>query len=223
MPRTKTVPSREEIIKTARCIEDPQTAALYSALYLTAARVGEILPASAERVVDWSDPRADSKGRVVRPTNRPGLRPRDVLEKEVPTWGGRVEKVRVFKLYNEKSVRNTVNKERRGEDVSQRREKLVPVLCEREARLLEIFDRWAADKAAKASLFDFSAMTAHRRLKEGAGLSHPHRLRHARVTHLIADYGLDAEGVRTLAGWATTKPLETYSHLDWRSLARKMI
>lgn len=52
---------------------------------------------------------------------------------------------------------------------------------------------------------------------------HPHYLRHCRLTHLEEEHDLGAFKLTIFAGWSDTKPARTYVHTSWKSLVKAMM
>ncbi len=51
----------------------------------------------------------------------------------------------------------------------------------------------------------------------------PHFLRHCRLTHLVETYGFDAGRLTLFAGWTSFRPAKTYVHLDWKALSKPFL
>jgi integrase len=51
----------------------------------------------------------------------------------------------------------------------------------------------------------------------------PHYLRHCRLTHLRQEYGYDAISLMQFAGWSNTNPAATYLHIGYKDLSNEML
>jgi integrase len=97
----------------------------------------------------------------------------------------------------------------------------IPVNILKEQQLADVVNEYLAEYNDEDILFDFSIQRAWQIIKKLANIK-PHILRHSRLTHLVTEYGLSDSALKRMAGWSDTRMSATYTHLNWRDIARMM-
>ena len=71
------------------------------------------------------------------------------------------------------------------------------------------------------TLFPITIQRAWQIIKKMSGQK-THILRHSRITHWITEYNIPPTQIMKLAGWTDLRPLDVYSHLLWKDIAKFM-
>lgn len=208
-------PSIEEIVRVARSIDDEETRSLYSFLYLTAARVSEVVPTISKT------------GEVIR---------RGVCAEHVKAHP-EIEQVSVFlatlknRLYPQRTVWIGLS------DNCPHEQELFRFV---KPRIKEY-----AEKSPTKSIFPFSRFVAFERLNkitfpldvfdragspkeralrfDPAFKLFPHLLRAARLTHLSSIYGFDPFSLQNFAGWSSLSPSLNYIRLTGADIRKNFM
>jgi len=98
----------------------------------------------------------------------------------------------------------------------------IPINIDKEMSFLKYIFEWVDELAEEECIFPISRQTAHNILIRMDENMWPHLMRHLRLTHLTTDYGFSAGELKNLTGWSNTSPADSYIHLNWMDIARKM-
>jgi len=100
----------------------------------------------------------------------------------------------------------------------------IPVISNKDMDyfLIELFRYVQGLSGENPVLFPISRVRAWQIVNQHLGLF-PHYLRHLRTTHLVVVHGFDPASLREFHGWANSAPADTYTHLNWRNIADKMM
>jgi site-specific recombinase XerD len=204
----------------------PMERALFSTLYLTGARVREIVPyEEVEGVhIGW---RGLTKDQV---KFMPSLEnPKIVLFGELPTekqWKREYcldKKGNYIKEYS-KQYKKKVRKIKKKD--MQYVPRIITVHYEKEKEFCDAIKEYllTLNKPGTTILFDFTreyAWQIVKKMSSRCGIDiWPHYLRHSRTTDLVTLYGLRDMELKQFHGWHDTRPSKTYVHLDWQHLAK---
>lgn len=96
----------------------------------------------------------------------------------------------------------------------------IPVSIEDDKFFIKIIDQYIAGLTMSDYIFKLSSSGAWRMLKK-VGI-HPHMLRHARLTHLVTEYGFTDQELKLFVAWTDSRPADIYVHLNWQHLADRM-
>lgn len=107
---------------------------------------------------------------------------------------------------------------RRGEIHKFKRIIAIPI-NEKEQELINIFLEYYNLLGPEEPLFEFSRQWAHKILARL--FLHPHYLRHMRNTHLVVDYGFNAQELKQYNNWGTSSSADSYVHLNIDNLVTK--
>lgn len=191
--------------------------ALFATLYLTAARIEEIV---RYKKIKWGKKKvlAIKQGRTpkriwvqdytkkVEGFIEPGLKKKDILFEET---GGR--KCIIFNLRN---LKNKQKNEQR---------KLIPVTLDNEIHLKfwNIIKSYLyVIKEDWKELFPFQKRNAEKIINQIEW--NPHFIRKVRLTHLVKYHGFIEQELRIFAGWTDTRPSKHYVKLSWEALIKKL-
>lgn len=212
----------EEVYELALKFDNPRDRALFAILYLTAARIEEVV---RYQKIKWGKKKVLFVKQGQKPKKKwvqnyndmkkmgflePGLQVKD-LHIEVQKETGR--KIAVFKL------RNLKNKQK------QEKVKLIPVTLDNNIHVkfwnlivqyLQTFDK---DEDWK-ELFPFKKGNAERIINQIGW--NPHFIRKVRLTHLVKYHGFIEQELRIFAGWTDTRPSKHYVKLNWEALIKKL-
>lgn len=166
--------------------------ALISFLYLTGARIEEVVKYIIER-----------------------YRSEDRKRKKV---GEPIKKKQVEILENEGKV--YVNRVRCLKRDSKVRRRIVFLITEREEWFFNLFKKWYDKKEFDDPLFNITRQRANQICKKAR--VHPHHLRHMRMTELVTDYSFTESELMKFAGWATNSTAKEYTHLNVEDIEAKM-
>ena len=99
----------------------------------------------------------------------------------------------------------------------------IAININREGEFL-VYLRYYMDRSADDEpLFNISRQHAYTIIRCLRDDFFPHYLRHLRCSHLSSLYGFNSAELRQYFGWSDDKPAATYTHLNWRDSARKMV
>lgn len=192
LARGKPILSKEELLELFRSIDDIKVRALVVMLYLTGARIKEMLNVSKR---DIKDVRGKSGNFWVV---------RMMTEKKYDI----VEKIKL----NGDRKRFVTNKRIEYRNV--------PINAIRDIEFLKLAWDWIHGKSKNERLFEFSRQRAWKLLKKYDIF--PHYLRHLRLTHLVSDMNFTDQELVQFTGWADSKPAKIYTHLRWQDIAKKV-
>ncbi len=178
--------------------------ALVSFLYLTAARV--------EEVVGMINHKLSTKGKrvyTVEPVKKNQLSFKELDDEDYLV----IERMPVLK--------------RRTKDGRPPRRN-VPIYVNNDKEFIEYIQRYIQDKDREGILFNMTYQRAWQisneiildNFKKDKGFNH--YWRHLRLTHLAEDYGFQDLDLQQYVGWANTLMASKYTHLNWQALAMKM-
>jgi integrase len=187
--------SIEEILQLGKQINDPELKTLYYLLYLSGARVSEAL---------------------------------NMKVKDIQFSYNNDIRLAVFSILTEKNKQHPIRE--------------VPVIIKGyEKEMMETIELYISNKLMGEKIFNISRNNAwnkmarilttivrandkknNRIIESFEKRINPHYLRHCRLTHLRREYGFDAINLMQYAGWSSVQPAQTYLHLGYKDLIKKM-
>jgi len=189
--------TQEDIYSLGLRIYDVQLKALYHILYLTGARISEVLKLRRKDIT-WGSPQ-DKKTLVF-----------DLITLKNKRQKHRKIPVVLNSEYEKKMAEELIEYVNRFEKGNSALFKIERTnATHRLKRMLKIYVR--ATKDGKTDV-----------VEEYPFRIHPHYLRHCRLTHLVDMYGIDAVSLKTFAGWTGLDMADTYIRQDWKGLAKRM-
>ena len=230
------IPTKQEIINT---LYDPvhqdkpiEHKAFVAILYLTGARIREIIPYKAaewrKRIKNTKMPDGSIKKEKIHywfERNWKGLTNRQIIEKE--------------ELGNDKTMKticlfeNVPTEKRRGElywdkqnqrwiEKSRTVWRKIPVSQEKDGALLDLIADYSKTiQNQDAPLFPWYKTKGRRIITSFDPEWFPHLMRHARLTHLAVEEDFKDMELKQLTAWVDTRPSEKYVHLQWKDIVRK--
>lgn len=214
------VPKPREFRQAVNKIVDPRDAVLIKMIYLSAARVSEVIT----KVSPW-----DLEHKKTRPYGTH-------LTWNIENYEVRkdkIEKVLLLRFAVAKRVRKI---QRGGKQVKVLVHKLIPLPCNPE------FEPWTLDllrwiQGRQELKFALTRQAVGKIVKRQLyGLDpkiHTHSLRHYRISHLVEHYAFDPYDITAYSGWTfkTTfsgmgmgsGQLDTYAHIAWRKFFPKLL
>ncbi len=104
----------------------------------------------------------------------------------------------------------------------------VPIYVDNDKEFIEYIQRYIQDKDMEDILFNMTYQRAWQisneiiidKLKGSRGFNH--YWRHLRLTHFAEDYGFQDLELQQYVGWENTLMASKYTHLNWQTLARRM-
>ncbi len=193
--------SRNELlhkIKTIGGLKFTMNRALISLLYLTAARVEEVV------------------GLVNQKTRKIVINPMKVNQIVFKELNG-VDYMIIERL--------PVYKRRLRDNKPPRRN--VPIYVANDIHFIKYIKDYIKSKDPDDFLFKMSYQRAWQIsnriiIDENGRKGFNHYWRHLRLTHLVEDYGFTDLELQQFVGWSNTLMASKYTHLNWQSLANKM-
>lgn len=112
--------------------------------------------------------------------------------------------------------------------------KNIPIPIHKEMRFYDLAKEHLNTLEDESLLFPFSRVTAWKKIKaivskfkehskENRFMNANHYLRHCRCTHLITIYDYNEQELVRFMGWTDARPAQTYVHLRYADLAKKML
>lgn len=211
------VPTPEQIKNIIVAIPCKKTQALAAILYLTAARISEVV--GRKYIYETSrQPRKDQAVFIFESKRGKKLyyyKKRQHEDKGLTPSHFKVEErgdhvIILIRLLNRKNRK--------------RKYKEIPLSYKNERILLQlIIDYVSTFKDQNAELFNFNSNWAYKLMKKYTGYN-PHWLRHVRLTHLITmpEYEFNAVKLKKWAGWSDSRPADSYEELAWGDLLPKV-
>jgi integrase len=193
-PEQHPVPSQKEMTHLIKQCPSLRDSALLSILYLTGARISEILM-------------------EVRPTD---IELTKLGEQNILI----IHNLPVLKRNRKKKNSKEEPPRIRGHRVPAIRRN-VPVPYDKEREACDCLLAFAKTQPPDAPLFHITRARAWQIIKKY--LYFPHFLRHTRSTHLVTYYGLNEMELTKFIGWKKTAEAGRYSHLQYKDLARKIL
>jgi len=208
------IPSPNELLNrinsSDNCLRDK---ALVAIVYITAARISEIIPEKFLRKVNYKKEIVngvikrvkDNNGNYIMDTidrielNYAGIRKEDIA------YGKMADGSR-YLLFN---IQNRKNKDRLRKEI--------PVVESLDAGFIHIIEQYLATLEYGQPLFNFSKVWAWQIIHKIAGCN-CHFLRDIRLTHLVALYHRDGSRLQKYAGWKDLKSATHYIQLDWSDI-----
>ena len=185
--------SKKELIYRIKRMPSQRDQALAAFIYLTGARISEIL--GTMKIIKRKD--GTRKILKVRPLSKESVE----LKKE----DGLI-------------VVNNVPCLKRRKKLPKRN---IPIVIHIERKLVEIFWVYYRTLSPGEPLFKITRQRAWQILKKGMGI-YGHYLIHERCTDLVKEHSFSDSYLKQFRGWADTRMAATYTHLEYRDLARKM-
>lgn len=189
--------SLERLMTLANMLEDYQQRVIFYCLYLTGARISEVLLLRKEDIT-----LADVEGNHFVIFNLRNLKSRKVLFKRLPVIidnpivEGMATSIKDYvNLITHDSVIFTLTRHNVTYAYT-----LLPAVHLR-----------VVDMRSKAIIDDYPFQI------------HPHYLRHCRLTHLRENKNFDLMNLIAWAGWSDSRPASTYVQVPWQELAKAQI
>lgn len=200
------VPDIHYIIDTAKSISDNRTRALYCLLYLTGARVCELVRKKGYDLIPHTDNKATKKFRYDKKANE---------TKDLPSIK---KKQLTFQVMSGREVmmvviRNEKNKKRDVKNIP------IPLDNKEYATLIEMIKEYTNTLEMESELFPFNYQYSHRLLKK---YFNPHWFRHIRATHLSVNNNLPGPILRKYMGWTDDRPATSYLELNSMDILERL-
>lgn len=208
--------SKQELVSKLDMLESPRDKALLSFLYISGCRIQEVLKHKA-RVCQ----KCNTKVKAIK---RENIWHKDYCKK------CKLENVAISYKYIQPAITNQQIVYENGmlliKDVRTLKrttevKRCIPSSIDDDRFFIKIIDDYIANLTMQEPLFTISRQTANKILKK-VGL-HPHMLRQARLTHLVADYGFTEQELKEFVGWKDIRQASKYVPYCWQNLADKMI
>lgn len=201
---------RDQLLEKIYLLDKGQHQALPVFLYLTAARVEEVV-----KYVEESQPNRvlmimDKETGKRIPTPAPIL---ERVSKGEPIKRNQIviEEKRIT-IYDVRTLKRKI-------DVMLTRP--IPIArTEREEEMIKILVNYLNTLEPNDYLFNFTRQRAKQILEKV--MLYCHLLRHCRLTHLAVDYGFDNSDLRQYTNWASSKTADNYVHKNISNLYDKM-
>jgi len=217
LKRTAEFITPEAVYNLMLKFKNPRDQALFAILYLTAARIEEVV---RYKKIKWGKKKVKfvQKGKkfnrrwVQDYTKKkeglvePGIRKADISYEK--------QGEREIVIFNLRNLKNKQKHEKR---------KLIPVTLDNEihkkfwsiikAYLYVVGEDWK-------ELFPFQKRNAERIINQIEW--NPHFIRKVRLTHLVKYHGFIEQELRIFAGWTDTRPSKHYVKLSWEALIKKL-
>lgn len=198
--------ARYELLERIDMLYNLRDKALVCFLYLTAARVEEVV-----RYVVTRNP-----GRTIQKSKKSAERISAPII-ETRTRGLPIKKKQIEEYENRFIVRGVRSLKRRREynrdipimDVPEDKQ-FIDTLCD----YLNTIDE-------DTPLFDITRQRAYQILASVE--LYPHYLRHIRITHMVRELGLSGADLKQFNGWASSRMADNYTHLNLTDLINKML
>jgi hypothetical protein len=100
----------------------------------------------------------------------------------------------------------------------------VPILCKDEESFMQHIEAYIAAivyRTSDTALFDMTYQHAWR-ISNKFGGKFNHYWRHLRLTHLVEHYGFTDLELQQYIGWSNAMMASKYTHLNWTAIAKKM-
>jgi len=209
-----------ELLYKINNMDNARDKALVSFLYMTGCRIEEVVKFKRKVCFECGE-----KIKYVHTTKEGDIVKHYInwchkCKKEVNhIWKVLGEPIKKFQIeFKENSMLITqVRSLKRGEWMPRN----IPIPYIKEQEFINIFKNYIDTLEDGAVLFPFSRERAHQIVKK-IGL-HCHHFRHLRSTRLATEYGFNAADIKQHHGWSSSKPADTYVHLNWQYLEKKML
>jgi integrase len=200
------VPDIHYIIDVAKGIPDIRTRALYCLLYLTGARICELVRKKGYDLIPDSENKLTKVFKYTKVSNEE-KNLESVKKKQLTFQVMDGREVMVVVIRNEKNKKRDV--------------KTIPIpLDNKEYNLLiEMIKEYTNTLEMESELFPFNYKYAHRLLKE---YFNPHWFRHIRATHLSVNNNLSGPMLRKYMGWSDDRPSTNYLELNSLDILQKL-
>jgi len=185
----------------------PKFKALAAFIYLTGARVSEIVP---NKLRKW---RGITLGQLINGTDL-------IVESVGDKTFWVLQNIPVEKIRD----RNPFTKRKNIKGIKFRN---IPINLESSFDFTEIVTNWIESEFDEVNrkptpntvLFPYTRQWVQYNLNHFMGIF-PHYLRHLRLTHLVQDYGISDAHLQLITGWDSTTTAMHYRHLNWRDVAK---
>jgi len=228
----KQVVTRPVLLETIRKIKKARDRAMISFLYLTGARIEEVVgirtqPKKIVKLKKDGTEKLNKSGIPVLERRSPNevtflLKP---ITKDQITYSN-YEGQKVVKINNMpilKKSRELQNVRYSIENVSDKIEtRTVVLIYDIEREFWNLVQQYLNTIPDTAILFPVSYQRAWQITKHNTGY-HNHYLRHTRVSHLKIHHDFSSIDLQDFIGWKDPRMPQKYAHLEWRNLAAKMI
>lgn len=203
--------SIKEVYDKGNELKNPEYKCLYYILYLTGARVGEIIDYLRVRDIDYktlteTDDNDNTIIRSVAVFDVVTEKRKDRPKRKLPVM---YKDTRVADAYYYENLMIEYIK-------AFNNSKMV------EEKVFRVKRTSATNYYKRHIQFPIGAVYKGKRIDVNYRM-HPHYLRHCRITHMREMYGFDILDLKQFAGWTSTKMTDTYLHAGWRNLIGKMI
>lgn len=185
--------SQEALLLRISKIKSPRDAALAAFIYLTGARIGEIL--GTMKVITLK-----------------GKKPKKYMLR-----GLKKESIKLMADKDMILVQNVPCLKRRWH-VPRRN---IPIIISKEYAMVKIFWDYYKTIEPGEPLFNITRQRSWQIINKELGM-YNHFLIHERCTHLVTDRGFSDTHLKMFRGWADTKMAAVYSHLQWEDVANRM-
>jgi len=186
------ISSYEDIINTAKKINDIRLRALYIFQYLTAGRISEITKNKIKVEVE---------GKKRKVTIEQGVKKKDIKFINV---NGR--DIMLIKIPNRK------NKKRLFKEI--------PIPIEKEKELIDLLNQYLQIIQDEEYIFPFTKRWAQHLLSKELNIN-SHWIRHIRATHLVINHDFNEQLLIMFMGWTDSRPAKNYMELRWKDILQK--
>lgn len=193
--------NRPQLLSSINKIESTRDKALASFIYLSGARISEIL--GTKKTMKFYKGTGQDR----------------VLEREESIKIEPLKKENIEVLYTDDILLiHQVVCLKRKHSIPKR---TIPIIISKEKAFVDIFLEYYNGLKEGEILFDISRQRAWQIISKELNL-YNHYLIHERTTHLVTHSGFTDLHLQRFRGWKDTRPASIYTHLNWQDLANKM-
>jgi len=211
------IPTRQEVLSTAQNIQNPKHRALYIILYLTGARISEVVRQKYLRKAHYkkkivTDPAGNKQYKVVTNRNKTPLQ--ESVERIEINYRGLRRNNFNWEYVKKRRILVITLPTRKNKQTKKRR---LPIPQDKEKEFIELLLPYLNRLEPTEPLFNFGIAKAEQIIQKEAGMN-PHFLRDIRLTHMITIYRYNAYQLTKFAGWSDSRPAERYVKLAFEDL-----
>jgi integrase len=202
------VPDIHYIIDTAKGIPNNRTRALYCLLYLTGARICELVRKKGYDLIPEEDNKVTKIFKYHKIANETKDLP-SIKKKQLTFQAMGKDKREVMEII----IRNEKHREKKSKSIP------IPLDNPEYSCLIEMIKEYTNPLDMEAELFPFNYQFAYRVLKP---YFNPHWFRHIRSTHLSLNNNLPGPVLRKYMGWTDDRPAAKYLEINTMDILERL-